>query len=72
MGLKETELKRRVDSCRVTNPNFVQLWGDVDEVTITTVSPRQPVEHGKLKFTTVSGILFIQLPSGRRLAYVKS
>ena len=71
MGLKEAELKPLVDAWRTANPNIVQLWADVDEAAITTVSTRQPVELGQLKFSYESGILFIQLPSGRRLAYVQ-
>ena len=71
MGLAESELKPIVDAWRAANPNIVQLWGDVDEAAITTVSTRQPVELGQLKFSHEAGILFIQLPSGRRLAYVK-
>lgn len=71
MGLAESELKPIVDAWRAANPNIVQLWGDVDEAAITTVSTRQPVEFGQLKFSHEAGILFIALPSGRRLAYVK-
>ena len=71
MGLAESELKPIVDAWRAANPNIVQLWGDVDEAAIATVSTRQPVELGQLKFSHEAGILFITLPSGRRLAYVK-
>lgn len=71
MGLAESELKPIVDAWRAANPNIVQLWGDVDEAAISTVSTRQPVELGQLKFSYEAGILFIKLPSGRRLAYVK-
>ena len=71
MGLAESELKPIVDAWRAANPNIIQLWGDVDEAAITTVSTRQPVELGQLKFSYEAGILFIALPSGRRLAYVK-
>ena len=51
MGLAESELKPIVDAWRAANPNIVQLWGDVDEAAITTVSTRQPVELGQLKFS---------------------
>lgn len=71
LGLAEHELKPLVDAWRAANPNIVQLWADVDEAAITTVSTRQPVQLGSLKFSYEAGILFITLPSGRRLAYVK-
>ncbi|MDO5722511.1 MAG: DNA polymerase [Actinomycetaceae bacterium] len=71
MGLAETELKPIVEAWRTANPNIVQLWADVDEAAITTVSTRQGIELGQLKFSYESGILFITLPSGRRLAYVQ-
>lgn len=71
MGLAESELQPIVDAWRAANPNIVQLWGDVDEAAIATVSTRQPTQVGPMAFSLESGILFITLPSGRRLAYVK-
>ncbi|WP_223144662.1 DNA polymerase [Corynebacterium poyangense] len=71
MGLAESELKPIVDAWRAANPNIVQLWGDVDEAAIATMSTRQPVELGQLKFSYEAAILFTALPSGRCLAYVK-
>lgn len=44
----------------------MQLWADVDTAAITT---RRPVHHHGLTFTAEAGVLFITLPSGRRLAY---
>lgn len=71
MGLAESELKPLVDAWRAANPSIVGLWADVEQAAITTVSTRQPTQVGSLHFTHESGILFITLPSGRRLAYVQ-
>lgn len=71
MGLAESELKPIVDAWRAANPNIVQLWADINTAAIETISTRQPTKVGSLTFTVESGILFITLPSGRRLAYVK-
>ncbi|MFW0185071.1 DNA polymerase [Rothia sp. CCM 9418] len=71
MGLTESELQPLVDAWRAANPNIVQLWADINTATIETVSIRQPTQVGPLTFSLESGILFIQLPPGRRLACVK-
>ena len=71
MGLAESELKPIVDAWRAANPHIVQLWADVEQASITTVSTRQPIQLRNLGFTVESGIFFITLPSGRRLAYVQ-
>lgn len=71
MGLREGELKPLVDAWRAANPNIVQLWWDVEAAVIDCITTRQPQELGCLGFTIESGILFITLPSGRRLSYVK-
>ncbi len=70
-GMKEEELKPLVDSWRAANPHIVQLWYDVDRCVKETVMKRILTETHSLKFTYQSGMLFITLPSGRRLAYVK-
>lgn len=71
MGLAETELKPLVDAWRDANPNIVGLWYDVEEAALTAIRTRTPVKHRWLTFSVESGILFIALPSGRRLAYVQ-
>lgn len=71
MGLSEEELKPIVDSWRQSNPNIVKLWWDVHKCVIKAVRDRKPQEYKCLRFSYEKGILFIQLPSGRRLAYVK-
>ena len=71
MGIPEEELKPLVDAWRDSNPNITQLWWDVDEAVKETVSLRVPTETHGLRFVYEKGFLFIDLPSGRRLAYVK-
>lgn len=71
MGIPEEELKPLVDAWRDSNPNITQLWWDVDEAVKETVADRVPTETHGLRFMYENGFLFIELPSGRRLAYVK-
>lgn len=71
MGLAEHELKPIVDAWRQANPHIVQLWADVEQAAIAAISSRQPIRLRNLRFSVESGILFIELPSGRRLAYVQ-
>ena len=71
MDLSEEELKPLVDAWRASNPNIVQLWWDVDKAVMTCVVQRIPTQTHGIRFTYESGFLFITLPSGRRLAYVK-
>ena len=71
MGLKEDELQPLVDAWRASNPNIVQLWWDVDAAVKTAVSTRTTSETHGIKFVWRSGMLFVYLPSGRRLCYVK-
>ena len=71
MGLSEDELQPLVDAWRASNPNIVQLWWDVDAAVKTAVSSRTTSETHGIKFVWRSGMLFVYLPSGRRLCYVK-
>ena len=71
MGLTEEELKPLVTAWRASNPNIVRLWWDVDKAAMTAVRDRTVTETHGIRFGLQSGILFITLPSGRRLAYVK-
>jgi DNA polymerase len=72
MGLKEDELPAIVAAWRESNPNIVKLWWDVEDAAIRAVKDRTSItmQYG-LKFYYKSGVLFIRLPSGRNLAYVK-
>ena len=71
MGLSEDELQPLVDMWRNSNPNIVRFWWEVDRYVKQTVKERIPTETHCIRFSYQSGMLFITLPSGRRLSYVK-
>ena len=69
MGLKEEELQPLVTAWRNSNPNIVKFWWAVDNAVMTVITERTSAETHGLKFACKSGMLFITLPSGRKLAY---
>lgn len=71
MGLTEDELPELVSAWRQANPHIVKLWWDIDRAVKDAVIKKTTTEAYGLKFICRSGMLFITLPSGRRLAYVK-
>ena len=71
MGLPEEDLQPLVNAWRNSNPMITAFWWDVDRAVKTAIRQRIPSEVRGIKFFYKSGMLFIQLPSGRRLAYVK-
>ena len=71
MGLNEEELEPLVKSWREANPNIVAMWWAIDRAVKNAIINRTTTETHGLKFIYKSGMLFIELPSGRRLAYVK-
>ena len=71
MGLKEEELQPLVTAWRNSNPNIVKFWWAVDRAVMKAIIDRTTTETHGLTFTCRSGMLFITLPSGRKLAYVK-
>lgn len=71
MGIPEEELKPLVDVWRDANPNIANLWWDVDSAVKEAVDLRTSSKTHGIQFVYESGFLFICLPSGRRLAYVK-
>jgi DNA polymerase len=71
MGLEEEELKPLVNAWRASNPNIVKFWWDVDSAVKKCIKENKPQETNNIKFYCMSGMLFIVLPSGRKLAYVK-
>ena len=71
MGLAEEELQPLVDAWRSSNPMITQFWWDVDRAVKDCIRQRVPTETHGLRFDYRSAMLFINLPSGRRLAYVK-
>lgn len=71
MGLSEDELQPLVDMWRSSNPNIVQFWWEVDRYVKDTIRQRRRSDTHGIRFDYQSGMLFITLPSGRRLSYVK-
>ena len=71
MGVPEEELKPLVDMWREANPNIVQYWWAVDKAVKDAILLRLPQKVGKIRFDMRSGVLFITLPSGRRMAYIQ-
>lgn len=71
MGLTEEELKPLVNSWRAANPKIVEFWWSVDRAALKTVRERTTTDTHGIEFSYRSGMLFITLPSGRKLSYVK-
>jgi phage related DNA polymerase len=71
MGVPEEELKPLVDAWRLANPNIVRLWWDIDRAASTCVREKTTTECRGIRFIYQSGMMFIVLPSGRKLVYVK-
>ena len=71
MGLKEDELSEIVSAWREANPNIVRLWRAVGRASTKAVKEKTTVKTHGLIFTYRNGMLFIVLPSGRHIAYVK-
>ncbi|NBI72871.1 hypothetical protein D3Z50_17805 [Clostridiaceae bacterium] len=71
MGLSEDDLPPLVAAWRRANPHITQFWWDVDKAAVEAVTKRTGTRAGRITFEYRSGILFVILPSGRKLAYVK-
>lgn len=71
MGLSENELRPLVDAWRTSNPNIVRFWWDVDSAVKTAIRQCVRICVNGISFEYKSGMLFITLPSGRNLSYVK-
>lgn len=71
LHLTDEELKALVNDWRKASPNIVKLWSDVQKAAEKAVLDKCSVDLGKLTFSYEKGILFIELPSKRRLAYVR-
>lgn len=71
MGLAEEELQPLVNAWRDSNPNITEFWWDVDHAVKECIKKRMTTETHGIRFSCQSGMLFITLFSGRRLAYVK-
>ena len=71
MGLTEDELQPLVDMWRSSNPNITAYWWAVDTAVKDAIKQRTKTQVGDITFVMKNGMLFITLPSGRRLSYVK-
>lgn len=71
MGVPEDELQGLINDWRNTNPHIVKLWTEVGNAAMKAIKEKTIVTLGKLVFMYERGILFIRLPSGRRLSYIK-
>ncbi|WP_081659394.1 DNA polymerase [Sporomusa ovata] len=71
MGLLEEELQPLVTAWRAANPNITKLWWDIDKAALVAVKDKTLQTVGRLQLQCMSGILFITLPSGRKLSYIK-
>lgn len=71
MGVLEDELQPLVNVWRAANPNIVRFWWDVDRAAMTAVKERTITSTHGIQFECRSGMLFVRLPSGRQLSYVK-
>ena len=70
-NMSDAELKQIVTDWREASPHIVQLWWDVESAAMKAVRQKTSAETHGIIFSYASGFLFVQLPSGRRLAYVK-
>ncbi|MCR4889476.1 MAG: DNA polymerase [Ruminococcus sp.] len=71
LKLTDDELYSLVNDWRASSPNIVKFWNDVQSVAVKVITDQSSMTFGRLKFSYEIGILFIELPSGRRLAYVR-
>ncbi|NTW70650.1 MAG: hypothetical protein HGA49_00190 [Eubacteriaceae bacterium] len=71
MGVEEHELQGLIDNWRAANPHIVNFWWEVDKAAITAVKDKTKTRTHGITFTYKSGMLFVTLPSGRNLVYVK-
>ena len=71
MGIPEEELQPLVNMWRSSNPNITAYWCKVDRAVKDAITQRTRTQVGDIIFEMRNGMLFIALPSGRKLAYVK-
>lgn len=71
MGIPEEELHPLVDAWRSANPNIYNFWWEIDRAVKSAIKMRTSVDVGDIRILYKSGMLFITLPSGRTLTYVK-
>ena len=71
MGVQENELQGLINDWRNANPHIVRFWYEVGNAAMKAIKEKTTVPLGKLVFAYERWILFIRLPSGRRLSYIK-
>ena len=71
MGLKESELPDLIDDWRNSNPNITKFWYAVEKAAVDTIKDHQDRTVGKIGFQFYANTLWLVLPSGRKLAYIK-
>ena len=71
MGLSEDELPDLIDDWRNSNPKIVQFWWDIEKAAIESIKDHKDRQVGRIGVSFSNNTLWLQLPSGRRLAYVK-
>ena len=71
MGLSEAELPELIDDWRNSNPHIVQFWWDIEKAAVETIKDHNDRTVGKIGVSFSANTLWLQLPSGRRLAYIK-
>jgi DNA polymerase len=71
MGLEESELQPLVDAWRTSNQCITSFWWAIDAAVKQAVIYKTSTETHSFHIYYKGGMLFIDLPSGRRLCYVK-
>ena len=71
MGLKEEELPDIIEQWRAASPHIVQFWWDMEKAATETVKTHEEHMAGRIRFQYYGGTLWMVLPSGRKLAYLK-
>ena len=71
MGLKEEELPDIIEQWRAASPHIVQFWWDMEKAAVDTVKTHEEHAAGRIRFQYYSGTLWMALPGGRKLAYLK-
>ena len=71
MGLKESELPDLIDDWRNSNPNITKFWYAVEKAAVDTIKDHQERTVDKIGFQFYANTLWLVLPSGRKLAYIK-
>lgn len=70
--IPEDELPGIISAWRSASPRIVRFWNDADRAAKHVVQTSEPVKIRQgIKFFKSKGFMFVELPSGRRLAYAR-